>query len=218
MLRIYREEVRPLVDIALDSTASMRLTKEKTERALELYALCHACAERAEAAPRVHAVWAGGHVRTSREEAAGHFLEYSEMESAAGLFPSWDQIPWRQGALRIVISDLLFPMDPEKALGPLVSKRGQVLILAPYDPSEADPDWRGDMDLRDCESGGRQEHRFDATALAQYRAAYETHFSAWRAAAKRRRVLFARIPADTDLSAALLAEAVPSGSFRIADR
>ncbi|MEM7699241.1 MAG: DUF58 domain-containing protein, partial [Verrucomicrobiota bacterium] len=55
-LKLYREEVRPIVEIIFDVSASMFADEEKATRALDLFYFAVAASERAGSAPGVHLV------------------------------------------------------------------------------------------------------------------------------------------------------------------
>ncbi len=61
-MKLYRAEVAPFVDVAVDVSASMSLTPAKAARTDELVAFCVECADRAGAPVRLHAA----HGRTLR--------------------------------------------------------------------------------------------------------------------------------------------------------
>src|SRR5882757_5391228 len=61
-MKLYRAEVAPFVDVAVDTSASMTLTSAKAARTDELVAFCVECADRAGAPVRIHAA-SGRNVR-----------------------------------------------------------------------------------------------------------------------------------------------------------
>jgi hypothetical protein len=121
-------------------------------------------------------------------------------------------LQWRPGALKVLISDLLFPADPSALLVPLASGSGIGVVLVPALAEEADLPWRGNVELTDCERGVVRRQRIDESLAARYRAAYARHFALWREASRKRGVLFARIPCEAGLSAVLGTEAFAAGA------
>lgn len=240
-MKLYRAEVAPFVDVTVDLSASMALTSAKTTRTDELVAFCVECADRAGAPVRLHAA-AGRSVRAvaAEEVRAGRWRARLEPASGSparerrddassgrGSVPALpsratkpavsDYAPpgpvhWRPGALKVLISDLLFPGDPTALLVPLVAGSGVGVVLAPALADEADLPWRGNVELTDCESGTTRRQRIDEGLAARYRAAYERHFALWREACRKRGVLFARIPCEGALAHVLGGEAFSAGA------
>lgn len=121
-------------------------------------------------------------------------------------------LPWRAGAMKVLISDLLFPGDPAALLGPMAASGGLCILLVPVVAEEADLPWRGNVELTDCESGSMRKQRIDEDLAARYREAYARHFSLWREACRKRGVLMARLPGEQPLALALGAEAFSVGA------
>src|SRR6185503_14727235 len=111
-------------------------------------------------------------------------------EAASSVAPG--PLHWRAGALKVLISDLLFPGDPSALLVPLAASSGVGVVLAPALAEEAELPWRGNVELTDCESGTTRRQRIDEPLAERYRAAYARHFDLWREAGRKRGVLLAR--------------------------
>jgi hypothetical protein len=137
------------------------------------------------------------------------------VEEAEGA-PDCRRIPWRHGALRVLVSDLLFPGAPDPILSALSAGQGHGIILVPHTAREAEPDWRGNVELTDCETGRKRLQRVEAGLLARYRQAYARHFALWRERARKHAVLIARVPAEPGFREALQAEALPAGAVELA--
>lgn len=238
-MKLYRAEVAPFVDLAVDVSASMTLTPAKAARTDELVAFCVECADRAGAPVRIHAAM-GRAVRgvSADEVRAGRWRERLGNDSRSGdaaPSPRSDALrdegaaspkksdreragappgplPWRPGALKVLISDLLFPGDPAGMLVPLAGGSGVSVVFAPGLAEEADLEWRGNVELTDCESGVERRQRIDDALATRYAAAYARHFMLWREACRRRGVLFARVPSEPTLAAAFGGEALAAGA------
>lgn len=122
-------------------------------------------------------------------------------------------VSWRPGAMKVLVSDLLFPGDPSSILVPLAAGAGIGVVLAPALADEADLPWRGNVELVDCESDQKRRQRIDEPLAARYRAAYERHFELWRDACRKRGVLFGRVGCERSLSQALAAEPFAAGAI-----
>ena len=224
-MKLYRAEVAPLVDVIVDASASMALTPEKTARTDELLAFCVECADRAGAPVRVHAALgrtvravAAEEVRADRWRERMSAATGASRETAAPAKPAAAEaappgpLHWRPGALKVLISDLLFPGDPSSLLVPLAAGSGVGLVLAPTLAEEAELPWRGNVELTDCESGRVRRQRVDEGLAERYRAAYARHFALWREACRKRGVLFARVPCEGALAQVLSVEAFSAGA------
>lgn len=209
-LKVFRPEVSPLLDVVVDVSSSMALTpgKEACVRALLEWAVGSGCADGAAAR-----VWVCGSDRVSRLELAGiHELAW-EAPGEGPLRPNaWENIPWRAGGMRVWISDLLWPGDPGPALDAMARGAGQAVLFAPFAPQESDPDWEGNVDLRDCESSQKRVICMNAAVLKAYTDSYAAHFALWEKAAQMRQIAFARIPALMDLVESLGRFALPAGA------
>ena len=211
-MKLYRAEVSPVVDIAVDVSASMTFTAAKARRTDELLAFCVASAESAGAPLRVHAAAGRRVLGVSAEEVrAGRWRErlpaIAAESSGAPL-----ALPWRPGSLKVLISDLLFPGDPASLIATLGGGAGVGIVLAPTLAEEGDIAWRGNVELTDCETGAVRRQRADDALAARYREAYARHFALWREACRRRGVLFARVPSEGELALALGGEALGAGA------
>lgn len=238
-MKLYRAEVAPAVDVAVDISASMTCTREKQARTDELVAFCVECADRAGASVRVHAVsdraaqpiavedvradrWrervgAGSGCRSDsesgNESGKGRRRGGDPAHSAPLSLPLLPHVAWRPGAIKVLISDVLFPDDPRRVIISLAAGSGVGVVLAPALAEEADLPWRGNLELVNCESGEQRRQRIDEPLAARYRAAYARHFELWRDACRRRGVLFGRVACDGGLTAALAHEPFAAGAI-----
>ena len=211
-MKLYRAEVAPVVDVTVDVSASMMFTPAKARRTEELLAFCVASADRTGAPLRIHAVAGRRVVSVAAEEVrAGRWRERLPAATAeSAVAPG--ALPWRPGALKVLISDLLFPGDPAAALGTIAAGAGVGIVLAPTLAEEAELAWRGNAELTDCESGTVRRQRADDGLAARYREAYARHFALWREACRRRGVLLARVPCEGELTTVLGGEALGAGA------
>lgn len=207
VMKLYREEVSPAVDLVFDASSSMAATAAKKRRSLELIYFVATSALAAGAALRPWLLTGSGAVRCETE---------SILEDTSWLAHGVDrvdtsllrEVDLRPGSLRVLVSDCLFPGEPEPAVTALVSSKGRGVVLAPTCTEESAPAWRGQLELEDCETGARRVELVDDARLTSYRASYRRHFQFWERSCRRRAVAFARIPAELDLSEALRAHAL----------
>lgn len=212
-MKLFREEVRPVIDAVWDVSASMWFDPDKALRATELMAFTVEAALRAGATPQVW-LCQGSQVVPVPPEAAVAGLWPALMpppEAAPGGLPL-GRVPWRARSLRVVVSDLLFPGAPEGLAAVLSGQQGRGVVLAPFSQGESDPAWEGNIDFEDVESGSRHPRRVEPGLLRRYTAAYARHFSLWKDGCRRHGVVMARVPAALSFAQALQLEALPAGA------
>lgn len=215
-MKLYREEVRPTVELFLDVSASMFVTPEKAARSAQLFYFLAESASRSGATPHLHLLENGPAREFPLELLASHRwadqLKPGTPEKSPP-FPDFSPAPLRTGALRVVVSDLLFPGEPAPFFHQLGQRNGKIIVFSPFTPAEANPDWQGNFEFIDPERGSRHPHRIEAPVLKRYLASYRRHFSLWAAAARRHHALLARIPAEGSLQTALQNGAMPLGAL-----
>ena len=212
LAKMFREDVSPRVDLVLDASPSMLFDAAKRARTLELFYFVVESVRAARAALACHVLAGDSVVAPSLDGLLAGAWETSLGAPRGTAAPPLAKVPWRPGSLRVWISDLLFPGDPVPLLAALTARRGHALVLAPYCRAEAEPDWSGNHDFRDCESGARRWLRIDGERLRRYRDAYARHFTLWQTAGVRQAVLCCRVDSAGTLEAALGREALRAGA------
>lgn len=215
-MKLYREEVSPRVDLALDVSGSMLFDDAKRQRALELFYFCTESARQAGSSLRSFASGPGDSVPWAPETVLRE-QELAKLTGAASanLPPALARVPWGQGSLRVVISDLLFPGSPEGSLALLSAGKGRGLILAPFCAAEAAPDWEGNIELVDSETSRRRVQHIDRDLLGRFAENYRRHFELWKEFSRRHAAVLARVPAEPPFADALRADALPSGAVEL---
>jgi uncharacterized protein (DUF58 family) len=217
VMKLFREEVSPRLDVVLDVSRSMALTPEKEARSVDLFALVVNIALQDGISLRAYAAHSAGQwqrLETDRARSLDSLSKFSSL-SGKGVQLPLAEIPWRPGSLRVLISDLLVPQAPERELTHLDREQGRVVILAPYLQAEAEPDWNGNLDFRDCETSLVRQQRVEPYLLDRYRKNYQRHFELWKQEARRRGVPLARIPCELSLGVAVRRQALPEGAFEV---
>jgi uncharacterized protein (DUF58 family) len=209
-MKLYREEVSPLVDLVLDVSASMFIDQSKAIRTLELFYFCIESARHSAAS--LHCFAADGEslraLTIEQAVATDDFL--SGIESCP---PNLARVPWRQGSLRILLSDLLFSVSPDALLAMLSSGKGRGLIFVPFSREESSPIWSGNIALTDCETRRRRIQSVTADLMGRYAQNYRRHFSLWREHARKHAVVIARVESDPGFREAVHVEALPTGAM-----
>lgn len=210
VMKLYREEVSPRMDIVIDTSASMFLTEEKKVQTLRTFLFCLESALSMSASLKIF------YQRDNKVEVvAPSVVMHPEwefpQEKGEGLQCDPGLMPLRSGSLRIAVTDLLTPEEPNAFLRPLLKDRGRAVVLAPFDAKEESPDWSENMQLENCETGQVRRQRISKDLLRSYQTAYQTHMEAWRSQARRLGIGFARVPAGVSLANAFQHEALPVG-------
>lgn len=215
-MKLFREEVRPVVDLILDASESMFFDGQKAARSAELFYLIAESALAAGASLALHAV--RGDATVALDPATLHSHQWLETArrlpaTDAAQAPDLSHLPLRANAIRVFLSDLLFATDPEPIVRHLAQRHGSVVIFAPFLESEARPQWSGNYEFIDPEKNTHHPHRIEPATLRRYQEAYGNHFDLWKQQARRHQAAFARIPAEPDLATVLFREAVPAGAL-----
>lgn len=215
-MKLFREEVRPQVDLIVDASESMWFDPEKARRTAELLYFVGECCNATGASLRIEVLRGGDLLQLDPADVRTHlWLERIRAAGAAdpATAPDLTKTTPRANSIRVLLSDLLFPADPEPLLRELARRHGSVIVLAPWLAAEARPPWDGHCELIDVERGSHHPHRIDPATLRRYHASYDHHFSLWTNACRRHQAAFARISTEEDLTAALLRDAVPAGAL-----
>jgi len=218
-MKLYREEVRPVVDVVLDASDSMFFEPVKARRSAELFYFIVESARRAGASTAIHLV-RGDATRLLPLDGIG---SHRWLDDLAG-FPATDpaappdlsRVPLRANAIRVLISDLLFAGDPDPSLRLLAARHGSPVLMVPFSRDEATPDWEGNYEFVDAERKSHHPHRIEPSVLRRYKETYANHFALWKNACRRQQCTLARVAAEPDLDTALFAEALPSGALEVA--
>lgn len=218
-MKLFREEVRPVVDLILDASESMFFDEKKAIRTAELFYLIAESSLAVGASLALHAVRGDATIALDPSTLRTHkWLETARALPAAdsAKAPDLTRLPLRANAIRVFLSDLLFAADPEPILRHLGQRHGSVVVFSPFLETEARPAWSGNYEFVDPEKNSRHPHRIEPATLHRYEEAYVNHFAVWKQHARRHQTAFARIPVEEDLATALFREAVPAGALEAA--
>lgn len=133
-------------------------------------------------------------------------LEAVEAAGASDLGSPARRLLARPGlpGLTLLVSDLLSHDWPE-ALRRLPAQGSDVVVVHVLSREETDPDWVGDADLVDRETGTRVPVSLSPDLLAAYRTRVDRWLTDVAAAARQSGAAYVRLDADADLEAQLLA-------------
>ena len=100
-------------------------------------------------------------------------------------------------SVRIVISDLMTDLDPERELARLSHLAASVIVIRILSRSEISPETGGSGELVDSETGERRELALNDETVSAYLKALEAHTVRWRAAARRFNAAFIDLAAES---------------------
>jgi uncharacterized protein (DUF58 family) len=187
IVKLFREEVHPHADILLDGSRSMALPD--TAKARAAVGLAAALAAAAASSAFTHAVWLAGDgcaplphgsERPSAWEGIAFDSARSPAEALAAAPPRW-----RPRGIRILVSDLLWPGDPQVVVETLARGAAAAAVVQVLAAADLEPPARGNLRLVDHETEAVKEVFVDAAAERRYRETLERHQEGWREAARR---------------------------------
>jgi uncharacterized protein (DUF58 family) len=210
IVKLYRQEVCPHLDILLDGSRSMDLRgTQKGRAAVGLAAALAAAADNAGYSRRAYLTGQGCRPVSQAAEPP-MFWTGVELNSVEGPPQSLQALPpaWRPHGIRVFLSDLLWLGDPLELLRGIADRASAVYVIQVLAAADAAPSHLGNFRLVDSETGEYEELFLDATALARYRHNLQRHSDNWHRAARQLGGLFLtvvaeRLVADWDLSALL---------------
>jgi uncharacterized protein (DUF58 family) len=212
-VKLYREEVSPHLDLIIDGSRSMAL--ENSVKAPATLTLAALLIQAASNATYSHNTWlvqercqkvGNGHDRPSVWE--GIDFEYREnpFESLTRSRPTWH----RQG-MRALLSDLLWPGNPQLVLQHLAEGASGVVVVQILATVDIDPSVSGNVRLTDSETDEIYEIFIDASAIRRYRDTLAHHQQNWHLACKQVGATLVTVVAENiinhrDLEALMMAE------------
>ena len=212
-MKLYRPEISPAVDLAVDISASMFATAEKHARLLELVAFCTACAARTGAGLRCYTVGHKGARLLDSISLSKLALPQPTRGSENAL--RFETVPWRTNALRVLITDLLYSANCAPTFRSSLSGSGFTVVFVPFTRPEAHPPWTGLLELLDIETGKSRVRRWTEKDEKNYRSAYNAHIEQWRMFFRKHHAATAFVPAEGPLGKALQAEATSTGAVEV---
>ena len=187
IVKLFREEISPHLDLVLDGSRSMALGASAKQEAVTGLAAILAVA--AENAGYSHRAWlardwcepvANGKGRPSTWEGLKFDFRGNLGESFTRLPPKFG----RQG-MRVLISDLLWLGEPMTILRYLAQGASAVVVLQLIAEADADPPERGRLRLVDSETEEQREIFIDDAAIERYRKALARHQQNWHRACRQ---------------------------------
>ena len=187
IVKLYREEVTPHLDVMLDTSKSMSLEgSAKAEAAIGLAAAISSAAENSSFS---HALWlAGEGVRKAMNGGERAPLwEDVALDTAGSPQDAIAQGPpaWRGHGVRVFISDLLWMGDPMHVLHALANNAASLHVIQVLAASDAEAPAPGNHRLVDSETGVARDIFIDASAQQRYADGLARHQQLWDGACRQ---------------------------------
>lgn len=209
VVRQYREEILPRVEIVIDGSRSMSHDPAKAALAVDLAALL-AHAARAEGFQATLAL-AGDRpelVALDRFEREG--LEFSGTNAwPASLTPALELL--RPGSMRILVSDFLFPHDAAALVRPIAARSGGLALVQVLGGEDLEPPRGAALRLTDVENGATRDLVLDRLAVEGYQKRLACLNDELHAEARRAGSIYVSLDARESLEAHCRARLVPGG-------
>lgn len=170
MVRLYREEISPRTEILLDCSRSM--TSGGTAKPLVARQLAAAFALLSGRVGGRPALWLLDDSRPTQSLSPDHLdqladIPFTAASTVAHLLAE-NAVSLRRQAVRIVISDFLFPHDPDALIRRLAADASTLWIVQVMNAWEASPTPLGGRKLLDLESAAEADLIIDRKAIASY--------------------------------------------------
>lgn len=216
MVRLYREEISPRTEILVDLSRSMRAGETyKPQLTRQLAALFGLLAARGGGRPTI--VPLGD--RTPIEPLGIDGLDaiaHSPLDGRMTLADLLEQnlVPLKSQAIRIVISDFLFPHDPAQLIRRLAGGASVLWVVQLLNEWEARPTPVGGRRIVDIETGAESDLVLDRATVAAYLERLTRLQSELAASCRRAHASFVSLIAEHGLNALCRNELTAAGLLR----
>lgn len=169
MVRLYREEISPRMEILLDVSRSMTTSIAKTQIAKQLAATFALLAGATGSRPLV---WLVGDERPAQSLPIEMLeqLETLTFDSAGSMdmLLADHGVPLKRQSVRVVISDFLFPHEPDSLIRRLAGEASVLWLVQVLTGWESDPEQSSGTRLIDIETGNETDLFLNRQVIAEY--------------------------------------------------
>jgi uncharacterized protein (DUF58 family) len=186
-IKLFREEVIPHLDLILDGSRSMNLENTaKAEAVAKISALLATSAANAQCS---QSVWLGGEgfQRLANDSLVPSAWDKLEFASPRTPEQSFEILPpkLRRLAVRVFVSDLLWPADPVPLLRRLREGAAALFVIQLLARDDATPPEHGNLRVVDSETGEETEIYIDSSIAKQYSENLARQQQAWNDACRQ---------------------------------
>ena len=200
MVRLFREEISPQLEVLLDGSRSMSTTSAKRETARQLAA--------------AFALWSShvggaGAVALLDDAATPERIPANEVHRLAavqfeGRAPLNEValsggLTLRRQSIRVLISDFLFDADPNPVIRTLANNAGALWVVQVLAHHEADPSALGGRRLTDLETGAEADVYLNEATIAEYRRRFKSLQDQLQTTCRKLRARFVPLVAERGL-------------------
>lgn len=209
LVRQYRLEVAPRIDVVLDVSRSMSVDPGKAQVAVDVAATVAGAGRRD--GFQVSILLAG-----SRPELVecDHFARAgAECDDRAG----WDRCLaaglqlLRRGSLRVLIGDFLFPHAAADLVRPLAAQAGALALVQVLSRADREPESGGAFRLVDAESDQAADLVLDPGTVARYRTRLSRLREALESECRRAGALYLPVDSELGIETACRSRLLPGG-------
>jgi uncharacterized protein (DUF58 family) len=216
-VKLYRNEIHPTVDLLLDVSKSMNL--HGTRKGEAVYTLAGYFASAAASSHFSFRVFTTQRAcpqldRSDRLPTDWQPFELTATESPAEML---NRLPpaWRKHGIRIVVSDFLFPAEPEPFVARVANEAAETVLIQLLAENDVVPPDFGNLRLTDCESGERLDLFLDRATQERYQKNLAAHQEHYHTAARRHGAVFCTVVAERFLETGRLDDALYRDVLRV---
>ena len=170
MVRLYREEISPRMDVLLDVSRSMSTSPAKMQMARQLSAMFSMMAGKTGSQP---SIWLVGDEVPSPSLRLENLATLDDVPfQALGTMDDLladHAVPFKRQAIRVVISDFLFPHQPSQLVRRLAGEASVLWLVQVLTGWEANPAASGGTRLIDIESGNEIDVYLNQQTITEYK-------------------------------------------------
>lgn len=217
MVRLYREEISPRCEVVLDMSVSMSTGNgNKSRIARQLTAVMGLLSGQMGSRPWIHLVNDQRPLpRIGIEDL--HTLADRPFDAFGTLADAvqQQQLVFKRQAIRVVISDFLFPHDPDLLTRKLATGASSLWMIQLLTGWEAQPTAIGGRHLVDVESDDEWDLIIDEAAVERYLQRLRTLQRSLQTACRRAHAEFVTVVADEGLDSICRRDLVRAGMLRV---
>ena len=214
LVRQYREEILPRVEIFLDVSRSMAVDPVKAQAALDIVAVLAGAGK-----------GDGFQVEIALAGSRPEIVDFDRFAREGASFEgreSWDRcLPLalaalRRGSMRVLVSDFLFPHDAAEWVRPLAAHAGGLALIQVLSAFDREPTEGVALRLTDAETDASRDLVLDRRTVERYRERRERLTDGLEKECRRAGARFVAVEAETGIQALCRGRFVPAGLLTIA--
>ena len=216
MIRMFREEISPRTEVIIDTSRSMALGGEEKPRVLKQLASMFALLSgQLGGRPALFLADDRRPVEQLTIEGLNRLndIEFTGVGDLGQLLMD-GAIPFKRQSVRIVISDFLFPHDPDTLIRKLAAESAALWVIQLLNRFEHDPSALGGRRLVDVESGGEADMIINQDRIEQYKERLQRLQTSIARAARRVHAPFVTLIAEQGLTDLCHTELCQAGILR----